>query len=60
MLVISFVSPVFLTFQNLIALMLSLSIEVLIAVGMANLMISGGFDMSVGSVLAFSGDMSAM
>lgn len=32
-----------------------MSIEVIIAVGMANLMASGGFDMSVGSILAFSG-----
>lgn len=60
MVVMSIASPIFFTFQNLIALLLSLSIEVLIAVGMTNLMISGGFDMSVGSVLAFSGAMAAI
>lgn len=48
-------SSVFLSYQNIIALMLGLSVEVIIAVGMANLMVSGGFDMSVGSILAFSG-----
>lgn len=48
-------SPVFLSYQNIVALMLGLSVEVIIAVGMANLMVSGGFDMSVGSILAFSG-----
>lgn len=48
-------SSVFLSYQNIVALMLGLSVEVIIAVGMANLMVSGGFDMSVGSILAFSG-----
>lgn len=60
MLTMTFVSPVFMTFQNISALVLSLSVESIIAVGMANLMISGGFDMSVGSVLAFSGAASAI
>lgn len=53
-------TPIFYSFGNLSALLLGVSIEVIIAVGMANLMISGGFDMSVGSVLAFSGAISAM
>lgn len=48
-------SSVFLSYQNIVALILGLSVEVIIAVGMANLMVSGGFDMSVGSILAFSG-----
>ena len=60
MIVMSFVSPVFMTFGNMSALFLSLSTEVMIAVGMANLMVAGGFDMSVGSVLAFSGACAAM
>ena len=38
-------SPIFLTFANLSVLFLSLSIAVIIAVGMTNLMVSGGFDM---------------
>jgi ribose transport system permease protein len=58
--VMSFASPVFLNPGNLLALLLSLSIEALIGVAMTNLMVSGGFDMSVGSVVAFSGAVAAM
>ncbi len=56
----SFASPVFLTTGNILALLLSLSIESLIAVGMVSLMVGGGFDMSVGSVLGFTGVIVAM
>lgn len=53
--VMSFASPYFLSTANILALLLGLSIETMIAVAMVNLMVSGGFDMSVGSVVAFSG-----
>ncbi|MCL2129323.1 MAG: ABC transporter permease [Treponema sp.] len=53
--IMSFVSPYFLTRGNLLALLLALSMEALIAVAMTNLMVSGGFDMSVGSLSAFTG-----
>ena len=53
--IMSFVSPSFLTRGNLLALLLALSMEALIAVAMTNLMVSGGFDMSVGSLSAFTG-----
>ncbi len=53
--IMSFASPVFLSYQNLLAILLGVSVEAIIAVGMTNLMVSGGFDMSVGSILAFSG-----
>ena len=56
----SFASPIFLTQGNILALLLSLSIESLMAVGMVNLMIGGGFDLSIGSVLGFSGILVAM
>ncbi len=56
----SFASPYFLTMGNLLALLLGLSIEVTIAVAMTNLMVAGGFDMSVGSVVAFTGAASAL
>jgi ribose transport system permease protein len=56
----SFSSPYFLNTANLLALLLGLSIETIIAVPMANLMVSGGFDMSVGSIVAFSGAFTAM
>ncbi len=52
-------SEYFLTQANLLAVLMSLSIEVLIAVAMTNLMVAGGFDMSVGSVLAFTGAFTA-
>jgi ribose transport system permease protein len=58
--IMSFASPYFLGTGNMLALLLGLSIEVLIAVGMTNLMVAGGFDMSVGSVVAFTGAMTAM
>jgi ribose transport system permease protein len=58
--VMSFASPYFLSSGNLLALLLSLSIEALIAVAMTNLMASGGFDMSVGSMVAFTGAATAM
>lgn len=60
MIAMTIYTPIFLTFANLSVLLLSLSISVIIAVGMTNLMVSGGFDMSVGSVLAFSGAMAGI
>jgi len=53
--VMSLVSPVFLTKENIEAILLALSVEATIAVGMVNLLISGGLDLSVGSTLAFTG-----
>jgi ribose transport system permease protein len=58
--IMSFASPYFFNTSNLLALLLGLSIETLIAVGMTSLMVSGGFDMSVGSVVAFTGAATAM
>lgn len=48
-------SPNFLNRANLIALLVGLSFDMIVAVGMTILMVSGGFDMSVGSVLALAG-----
>jgi ribose transport system permease protein len=48
-------SPVFLDTGNLAAILVALSVEGTIAVGMMILLISGGFDLSVGSVLGFTG-----
>ncbi len=58
--IMSFASPYFLNTDNLLAVLLGLSIEAILAVGMVNLMVSGGFDMSVGSVLALSGGIAAI
>lgn len=51
-------SPNFLNRGNLIALLVGLSFDMIVAVGMTILMVSGGFDMSVGSVLALAGAVS--
>ncbi len=53
--IMSFSSPVFLNKQNIEAILLALSVEATIAIGMAILIISGGLDLSVGSTLAFTG-----
>jgi len=50
-----FASPVFLDVGNLQAILLALSVEATIAVGMMLLLISGGLDLSVGSILGFTG-----
>ena len=51
----SLASPIFLTRSNLLSMLLAMSVEVLIGVAMVNLLVSGGFDLSVGSVVAFIG-----
>jgi ribose transport system permease protein len=53
--IMSVVSPVFLSVANLEAILIALSMEGTIAIGMSILLISGGFDLSVGSTLAFTG-----
>jgi len=47
------------TFQNIRQLLLNLSIDTIVAVGMMILLISGAFDLSVGSVVAFTGCLAA-
>ena len=53
--IMAIASPVFLTKGNIEAILLGLSVEGTIAVGMVMVMIIGGFDLSVGSTLAFTG-----
>lgn len=53
--IMALASPAFLTKGNIEALLLGLSVEGTIAVGMVMVMITGGFDLSVGSTLAFTG-----
>jgi len=50
-----FLSPHFLNPRNLIAVLMGASFDAIIAVGMTLLLISGGFDLSVGSVIGFGG-----
>lgn len=58
--VMCFASPYFLSGGNLLAVLLSLSMEAIMVVGMVSLMVSGGFDMSVGSIVALSGGIAAL
>lgn len=51
----SFLSPVFFTWANAEAMLLALSVDAIIAIGMVVLLISGGLDLSVGSTLGFTG-----
>jgi len=52
---LSFASKYFLGTANITALILGLSFDAIVAVGMMVLLISGGFDLSVGSTLALAG-----
>src|SRR4030042_6501258 len=58
--IMSFASPYFFTKTNIHAIFLSLSVTAILAIGMTNLFISGGFDMSAGSVVGFTGLMCAL
>ncbi|UCD43305.1 MAG: ABC transporter permease [Chloroflexota bacterium] len=53
--IMALASPIFITRLNIEAILLALSVEATIAVGMVVLLISGGLDLSVGSTLAFVG-----
>lgn len=57
--VLSFFSPYFLTVGNLTNVMLQISINGILAVGMTFVILAAGVDLSVGSVLAFSGMVAA-
>ena len=47
------------TFENLSQILLNLSIDTIVAVGMMLLLVSGAFDLSVGSIVAFTGCLAA-
>jgi ribose transport system permease protein len=47
------------TFENFRQILLNLSIDTIVAVGMMILLISGAFDLSVGSIVAFTGCLTA-
>jgi ribose transport system permease protein len=56
----SFASPFFLTADNALSILLSVSTESIIAIGMTILLVSGGFDLSVGSTAALAGAITAL
>jgi len=57
--VLSFLSPQFLTVQNLLNLFLQATVIATIAVGMTLVILTAGIDLSVGSVLAFTAVVTA-
>jgi ribose/xylose/arabinose/galactoside ABC-type transport system permease subunit len=52
--IMSFASPHFLTWTNMRAMTMAFSVEAIVVVGMTILLISGGIDLSVGSVTALA------
>jgi len=57
---LSFVSKKFFTFGNIKAIFLGLSVEAMVAAGMAVLLVSGGLDLSIGSTMALSGVLTCL
>lgn len=55
MLILSFLSSTFFSEANLISTLLSVVMTAIVAVGMTVALVSGGFDLSVGSVMSMSG-----
>ncbi len=57
--IISFLSPRFLTFSNMLIVFRQTSINSIIAAGMTFVILTGGIDLSVGSIFAFAGAVCA-
>ncbi|MDQ0338715.1 ribose transport system permease protein [Caldalkalibacillus uzonensis] len=57
--VLSILSPNFLTLNNILNVLRQVSINALIAFGMTFVILTGGIDLSVGAILALSGAMTA-
>lgn len=57
--IITFVTPSFLTIANITNVFTQVSVNAIIAVGMTFVILTGGIDLSVGSTLAISGALSA-
>lgn len=57
---LSLLSPYFLTVDNLFAIGLQMSVVAIMAIGQMMVIISGGIDLSVGSVMALSGIATTM
>jgi ribose transport system permease protein len=53
-------TPAFATRENLTAVALGMSLDAIVAVGMTVLIVSGGFDLSVGAVMALAGAVAAL
>lgn len=57
--IISIIAPRFLQFSNIINVFTQVSVNAIIAVGMTFVILSGGIDLSVGSIVAISGAVAA-
>jgi ribose transport system permease protein len=57
--ILSFLSPYFLTAGNIINVMVTMTSTGIVAVGMTYVMLSGGIDLSVGSVMALAATVAA-
>ncbi|MFN2340503.1 MAG: ABC transporter permease [Halanaerobium sp.] len=57
--ILSFLSPYFLTVPNLLNIVRQVSIIAIVSFGMTMVILTGGIDLSVGSMLAFAGAISA-
>jgi putative xylitol transport system permease protein len=57
--ILAFASPYFLLPKNLINVLRQISINGLLSIGMTFVILTGGIDLSVGSVLAFGGIVGA-
>ncbi|MDO5517381.1 MAG: ribose ABC transporter permease [Clostridium sp.] len=56
---ITFVSPAFMTITNITNVFTQVSVNAIIAIGMTFVILTGGIDLSVGSTIAISGALSA-
>jgi ribose transport system permease protein len=59
-LLLAITTPAFATRENLTAVALGMSLDAIVAVGMTVLIVSGGFDLSVGAVMALAGTVAAL
>lgn len=57
--IISIITPRFLNVNNLLNVLTQVSVNAVIAIGMSFVIITGGIDLSVGSILAITGAISA-
>jgi ribose transport system permease protein len=57
--IISFITPRFLTVDNITNVLTQVSVNAMIAIGMTFVILTGGIDLSVGSILAISGALAA-
>lgn len=57
--IISIITPRFLTLTNITNVLTQISVNAIIAVGMTFVILTGGIDLSVGSILAISGALAA-